>query len=46
MDVIRDAQEHHKKSRIASLQEGMSVGPSIYLQIKLNKAHTANDASS
>ena len=34
MYVIRKAQEHH---RSVELQEGMSVGPSVYLRIKSKK---------
>ena len=34
MIVIREAQEHHRNEE---LQEGMSVGPSVYLRITLKK---------
>ena len=44
MYVIREAQE--QKCRIASLQEGTSVDPYVYLWIKLKEGPAANDASS
>ena len=37
MYVIREALGTSPKCRIASLQEGMSVDPSVYLRIKFKK---------